>query len=246
MQLTFLGTNGWYDSATGNTPSALLETKDYYIIFDAGFGIAKADQYMKADKPVFLFISHFHIDHVCGLHTLPKLNFKKGLTVFGGSNLKKVFKTLVNSPFTAPVKSLSYPVQLVPLKEGAYKKPFNFSCKKLKHTDGAMGYRLEIEGKTIVYCSDTAVCKNDLLLAQDADVLIHECAFMPGETSTWGHTNPEEAAGLAVQAKVKKLVLTHFDAARYDTLAVRKKSEAVAKAIFLNTIAATDGLVLTI
>ncbi len=246
MQLTFLGTNGWFDSHTGNTPSALLETKDYYIIFDAGFGIAKADQYIKEDKPVFLFISHFHIDHICGLHTLPKFSFKQPLTIFGRKDLKQLFETFVNSPFTAPVSSLNYQVNLVPLEEGEHELPFKFFCKQLKHTDTSMGYRLLVDGKIITYCSDTAICENDKWLSQGADVLIHECAFVPGEVSDWGHSNPEEVAGMAKEANVKKLVLTHFGAARYSSLEIRKKSEAVAREVFSNTTAATDGLTFTI
>ena len=244
MKLTFLGTNGWFDSGTGNTPSAILETEKYYIIFDAGFGLAKADRCITENKPVFLFLSHFHIDHICGLHALPKFHFKQPLTVFGSGDLKKVFNTFLNRPFAAPVSYLDYKVNLVPLKEGSYTKPFDFSCKKLQHHDLAFGYRLNIDGKIIVYCSDTAVCENDYLLAQNADLFIHECAFVPGETGTWGHSNPEEVAALAAKAKVKKLALTHFGAARYDSLAVRKNAETVAKEIFPNIIAATDGLVL--
>lgn len=246
MKLTFLGTNGWFDSHTGNTPSALLETKDYYIIFDAGFGIAKADQYMKEDKPVFLFISHFHIDHICGLHTLPKFNFKHPLTIFGGPDLKKAVKTFVNRPFAASLGYLNYKVNLVPLKEGSYKKPFDITVKKLKHHDPAYGYRLQVDGKIITYCSDTAVCKNDELLARDADLFIHECAFAPGESSPWGHSDPTEVANLAVKAKVKKLALTHFGAANYNSMEKRKNAESIAKSIFPNTVAATDGFSLEI
>ncbi len=246
MKLTFLGTNGWFDSGTGNTPSALLETSKYYIIFDAGFGLAKVDEHIKDDKPIFLFLSHFHIDHICGLHVLPKFNFKQPLTIFGRKDLKKLFKTVINHPYTAPLSYLSYKVNLVPLKEGSYQKPFSFSCKQLKHTDTALGYRLNIDGKIVVYCSDTAICENDALLAQDADLLIHECAFVPGETSNWGHSNPEEVAAMAKKANVKQLALTHFGAARYSSLEIRKNSENVAKAIFPNTIAATDGLVLVV
>lgn len=246
MKLTFLGTNGWFDSSTGNTPSALLETEKFYIIFDAGFGFVKVDECIKDDKPIFLFLSHFHIDHICGLHALPKFNFKQGLTIFGRKDLKKFFKIIINHPYTASLADLSYKVNLAPLKEGNYKQPFTFSCKQLKHTDSALGYRLRIDGKTIVYCSDTAICENDFLLAQDADLLIHECAFVPGETSNWGHSNPEEVAAMANKANVKKLVLTHFGAARYNSLAVRYNAEAVAREIFPNTIAATDGLVLQV
>ena len=49
---------------------------------------------------------------------------------------------------------------------------------------------------------------------------------------------------MAKKANVKKLALPHFGAARYNSMAGRKNAGDVAKAIFHNTIAATDGLVL--
>ena len=35
MKITFLGTNGWYDTKTGNTICTLIETKDYFIILQS-------------------------------------------------------------------------------------------------------------------------------------------------------------------------------------------------------------------
>jgi ribonuclease BN (tRNA processing enzyme) len=81
MQVIFLGTNGWYDTTTGTTCSVLVQSEEFDIIFDAGNGIAKADQYITQEKPVFLFISHLHIDHIAGLHTLVKFRFQKGLHI---------------------------------------------------------------------------------------------------------------------------------------------------------------------
>ncbi|MEK7333592.1 MAG: ribonuclease Z, partial [Nitrospirota bacterium] len=60
MKITFLGTNGWYDTATGNTICILVETERYDIILDAGNGLYKADRYISNKKPVYLFLSHFH------------------------------------------------------------------------------------------------------------------------------------------------------------------------------------------
>ena len=60
------------------TPSpSSSRRKSYDIIFDAGNGIAKADRYISQEKPVLLFLSHFHIDHIAGLHTLVKFRLKK-------------------------------------------------------------------------------------------------------------------------------------------------------------------------
>ena len=61
VKVIFLGTNGWYNSPTGDTTCILIETKDSYIILDAGSGIAKLDEYIKQPKKAYLFLSHFHI-----------------------------------------------------------------------------------------------------------------------------------------------------------------------------------------
>lgn len=47
MRIIFLGTNGWYDTQTGNTICILMESNDYYFILDAGNGLYKADAAME-------------------------------------------------------------------------------------------------------------------------------------------------------------------------------------------------------
>ncbi len=74
MKITFLGTNGWYDTSTGNTICILVETDKYNIVLDAGNGLYKIDRYISSEKPVYLFLSHFHLDHIIGLHILGKFN----------------------------------------------------------------------------------------------------------------------------------------------------------------------------
>lgn len=242
MKLTFLGTNGWYDSNTGNTPCALLETEKYYIVLDAGFGINKLNDYLKEDKPVFIFLSHFHIDHICGLHTLPKLKVKK-ISIVGQKKMKKYLRNFLNHPFAASPEEFGFKVDYVELKPGKHSLPFEVACLPLKHIDPALGYRFELDNKIITYCSDTAVCENDLKLAEGADLLIHESTYQPGtKDSGWGHTNPEDAAGLAQKAGVKKIILTHLGANSYDTDAKRKDAERVARSIFPATFVAFDGM----
>lgn len=244
MKLTFLGTNGWFDNTnTGNTPSALIETVEAYVVLDAGFGFAKLGQYIKTEKPIYVFITHLHLDHVCGFHALPLFNFKQGITILFPKKMEKFLKNFINHPYMMPVNDLPFSVNFVGLKEGEYKKPIKFISKALKHVDSTLGYRLYIDNKIISYCSDTAICKNDYLLAQDSDVLIHESAFKNKPTdNSWGHSSPEEAAELAKKTNVKKLILTHFGANSYKTLESRKQAEQTAKNIFPNSQIAMDGL----
>jgi len=249
MNVIFLGTNGWYDTAMGNTVCILLRTKEQDIIFDAGNGFTKVDSYCSGTSKGtgYLLLSHFHLDHVQGLHTLNKLRSFDRLVSAGPAGTREVLHTLVNDPFTAPLNTLPYPVTVLELPEETAALPFRVEALPLRHSGLTLGYRLEVEGKVIVYCPDTGYCENAVLLGRNADLLITECAYRIGEEHPdWPHLNPESAARIAREAGAKQLVLTHFDASRYMTLEDRKQAESGARTIFGPVIAATDALSLTV
>jgi ribonuclease BN (tRNA processing enzyme) len=242
MKITFLGTNGWFDTDCGNTICTLIETKKSYIILDAGNGIHKASRYIKKDVPVYLFLSHFHIDHIEGLHTLAKFNFKS-LEIVGQPGTKASIKEFLAPKYSIPVDKLPFPCNVIDINEGWHRNPMKFQALQLVHASKCFGYRFEIDGKVISYCTDTGYCKSSAELSANADLLISECAFLSGQTSnSWPHMNPQLAAKLAVESKAKKLALTHFDAALYSTMAKREKAQAQARMIFPKTFSAYDGL----
>jgi len=242
--LTFLGTNGWYDTATGNTVCALIKTRRWDIVLDAGNGLYKLDRYCDGKKPVFILLSHFHIDHIAGLHTLVKFKFGKGLTICGQRGTRRVLARFMNRPFTVPLDRLPYPVRIVELPSEKDRLPFSVETLPLVHADPVLGFRLEADGKTVTYCTDTGYCPNALELARGADLLITECAHLPGETNPhWPHFNPETAARLAAEAGAKRLIMTHFSAERYHKPGLRVMALRLAKKAFPRTVAARDGLV---
>lgn len=211
MKIHFLGTAGWYDNANGNTICTLIETKHEYIILDAGFGLAKADKYIKPGKPVYLFFSHFHIDHICGLHTLPKLSGAKTITVVGAPGLKKCLRLIVNHPYAASLKDIGLNLKIKELKPGFYRQlPFSFQTLPLRHIDPTRGYRFTLENKIITYALDTGYCANAISLGKGADIFITECSALDRHLAAWGHCAPEDAAKMAKKAKTKKLILTHL------------------------------------
>jgi len=243
MDIIFLGTNGWYDSPTGSTICTLINSERYHILLDAGNGIYKADRYIKDDLPVFLFLSHFHLDHIVGLHVLNKFSFA-GLTILGQKGTAGVLNTIISEPFTVPLDRQPYPVEIRELSPGPYKLPFPLDCRFLRHASPCMGYRFDLDGKIITYIPDTGPCENAVLLAEDADLLIAECAFLPGEKSEeWPHLAPQDAADIARRAKAKKLALTHFDAGRYTSLQMRHEAVATAQG-FDDIVVAEDEMVL--
>lgn len=249
MQVIFLGTNGWYDTATGNTISILVRSEHYDLIFDAGYGIAKVDRYRTADdeRSAYLFLSHFHLDHIAGLHTLVKLPFPGGLTICGPAGTRDVLSLLVNQPFTVPLAALPYRTTVWELPEEADQLPFPVTALPLLHASLTLGFRIALDGATLAYCPDTGYCKNAVLLASGVDLLIAECAYRSGlGNDNWPHLNPETAARLAAEGGAQRLALVHFDAHQYPSLTERERAEAAARRVFPPTTATKDGDKLTV
>lgn len=101
-------------------------------------------------------------------------------------------------------------------------------------------------GRKFVYCTDTIYCDNAVSLAQDADVLVHEATFAHQEAELAYqrlHSTSTMAAQVALQARVKQLIMTHFSP-RYAPGNATGLEDllAEAKAIFPNTILAYDFL----
>lgn len=248
MQITFLGTNGWYDSATGNTSSVLMRAEEYDILFDAGNGIAKADRYITGEKPSYLFISHLHLDHIIGLHTLVKFRFRKGLHICTQAGSKDSLNRFAAEPYTVPFSQLPYPVTIHEIDSGeATDLPFSVMTLPLVHPAPCIGFRLSLDGKIISYCTDTGLCENAVTLGRDADLLITECGLRSGEVSpAWPHLNPEMAIAIAHQARARRLALIHFSPELYPTLEARRKVQMRFAPQSPGLLAATDGLTIDV
>lgn len=94
-------------------------------------------------------------------------------------------------------------------------------------------------GRRIVYCLDSRPCEGGQKLAKNADCLIHEATFsacLGEEAHDWGHSTTIDAAKLALEAGVKKLILTHISQ-RYDQA---KDLLEEAREIFPSTYLAED------
>ncbi|SNQ62985.1 MBL fold metallo-hydrolase [Candidatus Methanoperedens nitratireducens] len=241
MKIVFLGTNGWYDTATGNTICIFAETDDYIIILDAGNGLYKLNKYSGIKKPAYIFLSHFHLDHLIGFHILNKFKFFKGLTICGPTGTKRILNNIINAPFTISLDKLEFETSIFELPHDERYLPFKVVSMPLLHSSLTLGFRFEIDGKILSYCPDTGFCKNAVILAKNSDLLIADCAFKSGqEDKNWPHLNPETAAKIAKESNSKMLALVHFDAEIYSILEDRYKAEDGAKKFFAKTVATFD------
>ncbi|MFS4491638.1 MBL fold metallo-hydrolase [Maribacter sp. 2308TA10-17] len=233
------------------------------LIFDAGTGIRKLGKelmqraFNPEDKIVMAF-SHFHWDHIQGFPFFgPAYDASKNIDIIAmGADLDI---TNLKSIFSHQMESTYFPVNLDNM--GAN---FRFHLKKTNeevfkdgstgrllsnahsHPGGAHGYRLEVNGKIFVYCTDIehgdSLDENVIDFAKDADVLIHEAQYTPEELPNyrgWGHSSWEQAIEVAQLAGVKKLYMTHHDPEHNDDFI--RAEEKKCQAIFKNCFFAREG-----
>ncbi|MEH7883036.1 ribonuclease Z [Bacillus sp. JJ1609] len=97
------------------------------------------------------------------------------------------------------------------------------------------------KGRIVTILGDTRVCENAVLLANDADLLIHEATFSADEEALaheYFHSTTLQAADTALKGRAKKLCLTHISS-RYDRNDW-KQLEAEAVKVFSNTVISED------
>lgn len=95
--------------------------------------------------------------------------------------------------------------------------------------------------RSYAYCSDTAYYEEIIPIIEGVDLLYHEATFAEDNISRakqTGHSTAKQAAEIAKQANVKKLMLGHFSA-RYTNNQILLNE---AKETFPNTILANEGL----
>lgn len=101
-----------------------------------------------------------------------------------------------------------------------------------------------VHGRVFGFISDTRPSKKCLKIAKDADLLLCESTYSSehaDKAEEYFHMTAVEAAQIASQSNVKKLVLTHFSA-RYKDESVLERD---ARTVFDNTLAARDFMKIT-
>lgn len=237
MEIVFLGTNGWYQTETGASTCTLVKTANENIILDAGSGFYRVENFLNYSKPVYIFLSHLHIDHIEGLQILNKFDIPSGIKIMVGPGMKAELESFLRPPFFPGVYNLKTKVEIL---EPPYDLPFIVETAPLVHASPVTAFRFSLENKTLVYALDTGYCDELVKISKNADLLITEASYLPGQKIDNNHMRPQEAAQAAAQAGVKKLAMIHFLAFLYKTFDERAAAKAVALTIFPNAITPRD------
>ncbi|MFC1855104.1 MBL fold metallo-hydrolase [Thermodesulfobacteriota bacterium] len=248
----------------GNTPCVEVRCGDKLIILDAGSGIRELGNQLLKETPLEanILFSHLHWDHIQGFPFFaPAFMPENKLHLFAEKKLNTTFESLMSGQMMYP----HFPISMkdldahITFNELDYGDVVNFGKVQIKtsrnnHSDGCIAFRIEYDGKSVVYATDTEhyACIDPVLAeaSKDADYIIYDSTYSDDEYSGkigtpktgWGHSTWQEGVRLAESANIKNLILFHHDPDHTDK--VLAKIEAKAKKAFKNTIAAYEGLVI--
>ena len=228
----------------GNTLCIELHCGPHLLILDAGSGARELGAALTASGiPVEadVFLSHTHLDHICGLPFFaPMFDRRARLRFWGGHVAPPVgIKGALLRAWEAPLmpdidKAFRARLEFHDFSPGHDLAPHNglrVGTILLRHPGNAVGYRFEWGGSSVCYITDTEHPADglDTALVQfvaGTDMLIYDASYTADEYKSrigWGHSTWEAAADVADAAKIGRLVLFHHepnhDDAMMDTIA---------------------------
>jgi len=211
MRLIFLGTGGYHPNERRHTAGLLAP--DHGIAFDAGTGTFRLCDRLNGSQ-LDLFLSHAHLDHVCGLTYLlvPRLLGRlTRLTVHGRPQDLAAVRQHLFSEALFPVLP---EMELRPLEPEIEVGGGVIRHAPLVHPGGSVGFRFDGPTGSFAYVTDTYVDGSYTEFVRGVDLLIHECYFSDSQDE-WalktGHSHTSQVARLAAEAGVGALCLTHID-----------------------------------
>ncbi len=198
-------------------------------------------------------VTHLHWDHVQGLPFFRSIHA-------AGAHLEIVGPTHDERPladcFTEFMRPPYFPIKICDLAGSVTFRDLHKGCfvhgaatvtvQPVPHVGATNGYRVDAHGASVAYISDHQQPLHDerfvdphvIELARDVDVLIHDAQYTPdefAERTTWGHCTIEYALEVAVQARVKALVLFHHDPlhddAWMDDIGAKAAADAAARGV---------------
>ena len=248
----------------GNTSCVEIKCGEKTLIFDAGTGLRDLGKRFPANGGIDLdiFLSHCHIDHICGLPFFaPCYSRKNKIRLWAGNllprfRLAQVIEQMMATPLF-PIRHDIFDAELEfhDFHAGQTLRPSNevaLHTIRLNHPDGATGYRLEFNNHSVAYITDHesnggAYDKSLALFARDVDVLVYDCTYTAEELHNhvgWGHSSWQQGVRLAAAANVKKFCLFHHDPDHDDELLDRIAAEVTAQRA--GSLVAREGLILEI
>ncbi len=230
----------------GETTSFLIEGEvGERILIDGGTGVRQLGRRLlqtPGASSAWLFMTHYHLDHVVGLSMLPVLhNPAWQLTMAAADHHPIHIREMMARIFDAPL----WPLQVEDLKsDNTYLRldgitsPTPYLCGSIEvrwcpihHPGGCTAYRFDepSTGASVVFATDMewalstpgekSYFERLISFPSPARLLVMDGQYDAAKIEKfrgWGHSSWQEAVTLASRLKVHQLLITHHDPASDD------------------------------
>jgi ribonuclease BN (tRNA processing enzyme) len=218
VRITILGSGGGAPSDLRETASLLIREDDRALLLDAGTGVRRLvtdSGYLDGVAHLDVVLTHFHLDHVCGLAYLRMLETTAAIWAPGEwlyDTASAVILAPLRRPPIAPT-DVSEIYAVHELRAGA-QEIGGFAVRasaQPRHWAPTAGLRV---GDRLALITDTAYEPASAHLADGVEFLLHEAWSSSGSPR-----HPEcdatsaDAARVARDAGVERLTLIHLDPA---------------------------------
>lgn len=225
----------------GNTACVELRLGSRRLILDAGSGLRPLGSQMAREGggvQADIFLTHFHWDHIQGFPFFsplyaPRTRIRIFAPEQGGRDLRSLFATQMGPIyFPVPFEAVAAEIRFEPLREANTWEENGIRVRaiRVRHPSVTLGYRIDWQGCSVAYLPDNELTGGSYEVGpdwrarltsflEDVDLLLHDAMYTDEEYAHrvgWGHSTPHEALELAMEARVRRLLLFHHAPDRPD------------------------------
>lgn len=215
MRLTVLGCAGSFPGPESACSAYLVEADGFCLLIDFGSGSLSALQrYAGLHAIDAILLTHLHCDHMLDAcsYVVVRRYAPDGpyppLPVYAPSGAPD----RIAAAYSADAGPVDDVYTFYGLQPGSFPiGPFGVTVEQVNHPVETYGVRLEWQGRTLAYSSDSAPCDALLRLAHGADLFLCEASYLDGVDNPPGlHMTGGEAGEIAAKAGSVRLLLTHL------------------------------------
>lgn len=215
MKLTVLGTGTALFSLKRFPAGYLIHASGKIVLLDSGSGTIRRclQAGVHPNDIDIIAYTHLHPDHTGELAPLlfgyrsESLPRQKELAILAPPAFQDFWEKLTDlyRGWLAP----SYPLQTYFTREPITLQGLGFKPYPVEHMEDSVAYRIEAEGKSFCFSGDSGYCEGLVKAMRGVDLGVCECSF-PEKLNISTHMSPEKCRRLFLEARPKKLVLSHF------------------------------------
>lgn len=219
---------------------------DRVLVFDAGTGIVGCGRKLYEEQvgEIDILLTHCHFDHIIGLpFVIPLYKDHAAVRIHAGHFLddttcRDMVERFMRPPyfpvtpkqFAAHIDYRDFrPPAVLDLGDGIVVRTV-----RLNHPNGAVGYRVDFEGRSICYITDTEhePGTHDEAVAAfvaGAEVMIYDSTYSDEDMAKYrgfGHSTWQEGVRLCQAGGIDRLVIFHHDVLRTDASLAKLAEEA--------------------